>query len=90
MTPARTLILAEIGRMALIKKHMPILAEPYDGLSVGSMQNLKPVQQPQPVGLNCGVLLRTTRNAASLQAGAGKGSTGASPLIKKSYLCPQL
>jgi hypothetical protein len=63
MTPARTLILAEIGRMALIKKHMPIRAEPYDGLSVGSMQNLKPVPQLQPVGMNCDDFLRTTCNA---------------------------
>jgi hypothetical protein len=43
MTPARTLILAEIGRKALIKKHMSMLAEPCDGPSVGSMKNLNPV-----------------------------------------------
>ncbi len=60
--------------------------EPYDGPFFGCMQNLNPVSQLKPVGMNCCALLRTICNATSLQAIASNGSTGASRPIRKSYL----
>jgi hypothetical protein len=62
-----------------------MLAEPCDGPSVGSMQNLHQIPQLQPMGMVYGVLSRTTWSEASLQkASAGAGSASLSLCITES------